>query len=420
MKRRKTSFYALFISAILLAGTAYSATGRNTGRLKVAFVGDPQVNDSTELQYARKSVYRELRERKDIDLAIFLGDIVNDSMEMLEPSKASLDSLPYPWFTIPGNHDFDIYKGRKAVTIQKGRNRDLTSYPEVFGSPDTTFSRKGVRFILMNDVIYENNSYKGGFTQRQMAYLDSVVTACSKERTLVLATHIPYSHIKDRAAADSILAGFSGKILLVSGHTHNVRRSQVGLSENRTVPELIAGASCGSWWRGVKDENGIPYSLQGCGAPRGYFIAGFGRNGYTLEYKCIGKPEDFRASVWCNPVQGDSTRLIVNVFGGSTEGKVVIRSVGSRKSGKTLLERTEETAPEVLEVISANKSMTKEEMKDRRAEIIPLRPFRSPHVWSVTVPGTVRAERLEIIYHDPYMSFRDDIPVRKARTLSHP
>ena len=59
-------------------------------RLRVAFVGDPQVDNDTELGYARRSVYRELRERSDIDLAIFLGDLVNDDVALLAPSRASL------------------------------------------------------------------------------------------------------------------------------------------------------------------------------------------------------------------------------------------------------------------------------------------------------------------------------------------
>ena len=51
--------------------------------LRVAFVGDPQVDDETELGYARRSVYAELQARKDIDLAIFLGDMVNDDVSLL-------------------------------------------------------------------------------------------------------------------------------------------------------------------------------------------------------------------------------------------------------------------------------------------------------------------------------------------------
>ena len=103
---------ALLTAAVLLTGITEHAYGRETGRLKVAFVGDPQVDDSTELLYARKSVYRELRERKDIDMAIFLGDIVNDSMELLEQSRESMDSLAYPYF---------VYRAPTSTTKTKAR-----------------------------------------------------------------------------------------------------------------------------------------------------------------------------------------------------------------------------------------------------------------------------------------------------------
>ena len=115
------------------------AEAQSHGHLKVAFVGDPQVDDSVELGYARNSIYKELRQREDIDFAIILGDLVNDSMDLMGPSKESLDSLPYPWFLIPGNHDFDVYNGRKAKVRQPGRDRDLVTYKSLFGGPDTTF-----------------------------------------------------------------------------------------------------------------------------------------------------------------------------------------------------------------------------------------------------------------------------------------
>ena len=73
----------------------------------MAFIGDPQVDDITELEYARRSIYAELKQRKDLDLIIILGDLVNDKTALIAPSKESLDSLSCPWFAVPGNHEFD-------------------------------------------------------------------------------------------------------------------------------------------------------------------------------------------------------------------------------------------------------------------------------------------------------------------------
>ena len=75
------------VGSLRLSG-ADSVGGRKaSGRvLRVALVGDPQVDDSTEMGYARRSVYRELYGRRDLDMCIFLGDLVNDNMTLLHES----------------------------------------------------------------------------------------------------------------------------------------------------------------------------------------------------------------------------------------------------------------------------------------------------------------------------------------------
>ena len=99
----------------------------------VAFVGDPQVDNATQLDYARRSVYRELRERKDLDLVILLGDLVNDKTELLAPTVATLDSLPCPWLAVPGNHDRDRYtKEDGPGTFRPGSVKWATSTPRSF------------------------------------------------------------------------------------------------------------------------------------------------------------------------------------------------------------------------------------------------------------------------------------------------
>ena len=83
-----------YLPFLLLLAAAFPLQAQ---RLRVAFVGDPQVDNETELAYARRSVYRELRERKDLDLTVFLGDLANDDVNLLAPSRATLDSLPFAW-----------------------------------------------------------------------------------------------------------------------------------------------------------------------------------------------------------------------------------------------------------------------------------------------------------------------------------
>lgn len=414
---------ALALTCALLGSVRLSGADGGGGRkargrvLRVALVGDPQVDDSTEMGYARRSVYRELYGRRDLDMCIFLGDLVNDNMSLLPESVGVVDSLPYQCFMVPGNHDRDVYRGPKSSSY---RPRDLSTWRKVVGYVDTSFVRGNVRFVLMNNVRHSDSGmtdYVGGFTDRQKHWLDSVLNrgvgeASGKKPSraernpslTILATHIPFSQMKGR---DSVLAMVpdTSRLLLVSGHTHFVSRDD-------SLRELIAGAACGSWWRGVKDSDGIPYALQSCGAPRGYFIADIHRDGtYDMSYKCIGRPASDRLSVWAVPSDSTSSsyRLYINVFGGSSDGIVRISGLGRRTCS---CERSQMAAPEVEQVIRLNASRSRDYRKAHRDEFIPLRRKPSPHLWQTIdlIPGPLPAH-VNVIYRDAHMRIRQRVRI---------
>lgn len=391
--------------------------------LRVALVGDPQVDDPTEMGYARRSVYRELRGRRDLDMCIFLGDLVNDNMSLLPESVGVVDSLPYQCFMVPGNHDRDVYHGPKS---SMHRQSDLSTWRKVVGYVDTSFVRGNVRFVLMNNVRPSDSGmtdYVGGFTERQKHWLDSVLNMGVGEtrgRKLsrvgvtpaltILATHIPFSQMKGRDSVLALIPDIS-RLLFVSGHTHFVSRDD-------SIPELIAGAACGSWWRGVRDSDGIPYALQSCGAPRGYFIADIHRDGtYDLSYKCIGRPASEQLSAWAVP--NDSTsrsyRLYINVFGGSSDGVVRISGLGRKTYS---CERSLMAAPEVEQVIRLNASRSRDYRKAHRDEFIPLRRKPSPHLWQTTdlISGPLPAH-VNVIYRDAHMRIRQRVTLQKLESI---
>lgn len=471
-----------------LAGSVRLSGAERRGRvLRVALVGDPQVDNPVEMGYARRSIYRDLRSRRDLDLCIFLGDLVNDNMSLLPESLGVIDSLPFQSFMVPGNHDRDVYRGPKS-SGSMSRPRDLSAWRKLVGYVDTSFVRGNVRFIMMNNVRHAAagmTDYVGGFTEKQKHWLDSVLVTDvarggkmsrgSVDRSrrpsrgkvtpalTILATHIPFSQMKGR---DSVLALIPEhtRILYVSGHTHFVSRDD-------SIPEVIAGATCGSWWRGVKDSDGVPYALQSCGAPRGYFVAEISRDGdYRLRYRCVGMDDE--VSVWgvrveCegavrtedNIVMGkgesegvtvkeggsgrakkDSSvyRLYINVFGGAPDGVVRVRGarrwrivsrsngvcvdngsdspdafMGSpRKKRDLVCERSAKTAPEVEQVIEFNASMSRDYRKSHRDEFIPLRRKPSTHLWQTTdfVSGPLPVY-VNVVYRDSHMRFRQRVPV---------
>lgn len=404
------------VGSVRLSGADGGGGRKARGRvLRVALVGDPQVDDSTEMGYARRSVYRELYGRRDLDMCIFLGDMVNDNMSLLPESVGVVDSLPYQCFMVPGNHDRDVYRGPKSSSY---RPRDLSTWRNVVGYVDTSFVRGNVRFVLMNNVRHSDSGmtdYVGGFTERQKHWLDSVLNRFVGETSgkklsrvernpslTLLATHIPLSQMKGR---DSVLALVpdTSRLLLVSGHTHFVSRDD-------SLRELIAGAACGSWWRGVKDSDGIPYALQSCGAPRGYFVADIYRDGtYDLSYKCIGRPASDQLSVWAVPSDstGRSYRLYINVFGGSSDGIVHISGLRRRNCA---CERSLMAAPEVEQVIRLNASRSRDYRKAHRDEFIPLRRKPSPHLWQTVdlIPCPLPAY-VNVIYRDAHMRIRQRV-----------
>ena len=412
------------VGSVRLSGADGGGNRQVRGRvLRVALVGDPQVDDSTEMGYARRSVYRELRGRRDLDMCIFLGDLVNDNMSLLPESVGVVDSLPYQCFMVPGNHDRDVYRGPKSSAY---RQRDLSTWRNVVGYVDTSFVRGNVRFVLMNNVRPSDSGmtdYVGGFTDRQKHWLDSVLNRGVGETRgrkpsrvgvtpalTILATHIPFSQMKGRDSVRALKPDIS-RLLFVSGHTHFVSRDD-------SIPELIAGAACGSWWRGVRDSDGIPYALQSCGAPRGYFVADIHRDGtYDLSYKCIGRPASEQMSAWAVP--SDSTarsyRLYINVFGGSSDGVVRISGLGRKTYS---CERSLMAATEVEQVIRLNASQSRDYRKSHRDEFIPLRRKPSPHLWQTAnlISGHLPSH-VKVIYRDAHMRIRQRVILQKLDSI---
>lgn len=342
--------------------------------LRVAFVGDPQVDNERELEYARKSIYNELQNRRDLDLIIVLGDLVNEKPELIYPSEKQLDKTGKFWFRVNGNHD-----GPNPVK-------------------DTAISMRHTCFILMNNIRRSRKGgYDGGFSESQKAWLRRQLEKTPVHDRVVLCTHIPVSQSRGLDSLANILAGREN-VLLVSGHTHNVDRHIV----ERGTEELVAGASCGTWWRGVKDRDGVPYALMNCGAPRGYFVADFstGRgtqrpgSWYRLSYKAVGREDAASARII------DGT-LYVNVFGASREGDALL-SVGmsSNRGGGLITARMPRhfrlqhrycVAPEARDVIEANAKTDKEYRRAHKEEFMPLRNLPSPHIWALDLDPQTEA-----------------------------
>jgi hypothetical protein len=192
----------------------------------------------------------------------------------------------------------------------------------------------------------------------------------------------------------------------MTAHTHTMARHQLAFPDGLVVEEVLTGASCGSWWRGIPDERGIPRSFQNCGAPPCYYLADFSDGGYRLDYRVFGRPSE-KASATLT----DYGRLVLNIYGGSSDGKVRVKLPG--KFRWIQVPASQEPAPEAYAVDAFNKGLDRA-TRSRNPLFIPMRLTDSPHIWSIDLgdaPEGLSAlrrsaeKRVKIRYRDDSMSF---------------
>jgi hypothetical protein len=136
----------------------------------------------------------------------------------------------------------------------------------------------------------------------------------------------------------------------------------------------------GSWWKGKKDELGIPHATMRDGAPNGYSIMTFDGTNHTLDFKAARQPAAYQLSIHAPDVvqatDSESNFVYVNVFNGSEKSKVRMKVGSSRWID---LEKVLEPDPHYVET------------RDREMKADPdARPLNAPipsgHLWKGKLP----------------------------------
>ncbi|NGM61326.1 Ser/Thr phosphatase [Sphingobacterium sp. SGG-5] len=352
---------------------------KQSSSFRIGAIGDVQVGDSDEINYAGKTIFKELADRQDIAFHLILGDLVNDDMRLLAPFKAMLNMLPSPSWTVLGNHD---------------RNTEDTPYVddrfnEKFGASTYAFNYGGVHFIVLQNVFSTGKrSYEGRISEEQLQFLTDDLKNIPTHTQVVICQHIPMRYTRNRTEVLTLLEPFSN-VLILSGHTHQVSRH---FYNQGRVQELVTGAPSGNWWTGETNMQGIPEALMQCGSPRNYFTVDFDKNNYTLRYKGIGLDKNQQMDV---TLRGDT--LLANLYGGSDSTQVYLQIGDSQWMP---MEHVKRPAESVLQLIENNKQ---KRFPASGKRINPLRKRMSPHIWqaatSLLSPGT---HRIRIKAHDNF------------------
>ncbi len=313
-------------------------------QFKVAVSGDTQTYSNAELGYFRDTTVKEWAAIPDLAAVIIEGDVMGDDLSLYTRFKEVVSAANAPQYYVPGNHDFDFDAPTDANSFD--------TFKREWGPAYYSFDIGDVHFVVLDDVRYPctpeldnqdglhgdgdqcdtpdtNPTYNGVITDQQIEWLKNDLAHVPNDKLVVLNMHIPIVSFIDqniarqmvdnqaelyetvgceRAADGSFPPEFCKRPLLaLAGHTHTNEQIRPGesfegwaetldsgaLPPGRSVPaspfpQIIVGASAGSWWSGDFDASVVPESWQRLGAPRGYYVFEFDGNTYQDTFKATG------------------------------------------------------------------------------------------------------------------------------------
>lgn len=351
--------------------------------------GDIQTYNQTQVEYARKGAFADLAARDDYAScgALFLGDIVGDDLSLYAQTRELTGMINGPARLLPGNHDLDFDAVDSA-------NR-FDTYRSQFGADYYSYDVGDLHIVALDSVQYrKGQSYTGGLGEEQLEWLRNDIAATPKDKTVVLAAHIPLLNYHDQGQTrhqvkeikeiheligERDAVGFGGH-----SHTTEVMRagdSTEGWAKTWGVDELpfdhiTAGAISGDWYSGRVTDAGFPTAIQKDGARPGVLTLESRPDQLSERFTVTGGDESEQMAVGVNspryrewfaanrrnggkapaferPTEvsaqdlANGTYLTADVFAGSTGTDVTVAIDGGEAKGAT---RTQEMAGEAKRV----------------------------------------------------------------------
>jgi hypothetical protein len=385
--------------------------------LDVLVFGDPQPKSLADVGYYERDIVapiiaRQRASHRSAALGISLGDIVSDDLSLYPAINSVTASLGTPWLHVPGNHDVDADAPSDAEA--------LSTFRSTFGPDTFAWEESNAEFIVMDDVVSmpgEKPVYIGGLREDQFAFLQSYLPTVPKDRLLVIGVHIPFFNAappgmpetfrsKDREHLFALLKDFP-HVLLLSAHTHNQRQffhdGSDGWNGAQPLYEYNVGTTCGAFWSGLKDADGIPDSGMSDGTPNGYATLKVKPDGaFAVAWHVARMPDDDQIALHAPKVLRHGAYaaygVFANVFMGGDRSMVEYRIDGGAWKPMT-------------RVLAADPSLVAENMRDDEADA--LRGYdRSPeaapstHMWRglLATDLPVGEHRIEVRANTPGMA----------------
>ncbi|MDR0733295.1 MAG: calcineurin-like phosphoesterase C-terminal domain-containing protein [Dysgonamonadaceae bacterium] len=298
--------------------------------------GDTQPYNEQELEYLKRGIIAEARNAKGVSFGITLGDLVGDRLDLHEPYKQAIRQMGIPWYNVMGNHDMNYDAKEDRLSDE--------SFEARFGPNNYAFNYGKAHFIVLDDILYPHpvtgKGYWGGLRDDQFAFIENNLAFVPHDRLIVVSMHIPLIDSEgekdfrddDRQKLYEILKDYPN-VLFLSAHTHLQMQHRIGKEQgaDREKPlyEYNVGATCGDWFSGILNEQGLPVSTMRDGTPAGYAFLRVDGNQYLLDYKVLGKPDDYQISLYHPKVvpfrRSTSAAIYADFFMGSADDTLEYR-----------------------------------------------------------------------------------------------
>lgn len=360
-------------------------------QFKAIFFGDPQPSNIEQVNYIAHDVLAELA-GTDAKFGVTLGDIMFDNLDLFRPSNANIALLGIPWYNVIGNHDLNFDSETDADSDE--------TFHRVFGPNYYSFDYGPVHFLVLDDVEWGRvnsagkRTYVGGLDERQLAFIRNDLALVPEEKLIVLLMHIPLTTMENRTELYRLIEQRPHS-LSISGHTHWHAHQYIGKEDGWEGAEphhhIVNVTVCGTWWKGEKDEQGIPHATMRDGAPNGYSIMTFDGTSHTLDFKAARQPESYQMHIHApdeiSAAEAPETFVHVNVFNGSEKSRVRLRV----DDGEWVeMEKVLEEDPYYVEV--RNREI--ERNPEGKRHLNP--PILSDHLWKAALPAGLTPGSREI------------------------
>ncbi len=355
---------------------------------KAIMFGDPQPRNVKEVEYMTHDVIEQIitEEAHGAAFGVTLGDIVFDDLSVMTPLNQAVALIGIPWYNVIGNHDLNL----DATSDEQSDE----TFERIYGPAYYSFDYGPTHFMVLDDVEWhgpengEKAHYHGGIGPRQMEFIRNDLAMIPEDQLVVLMMHIPVNDVLDRHDLYRLIEQRPA-VVSISAHRHYMEHRLIGPEDGWKGPRrhhhIVNITVCGSWWRGHKDERGIPHATMSDGGPNGYSIMEFDGDRYSLQLRAASRSPDYQMNIYAPEVvpKAELPRTVVmaNVFNGSGRSNVSMR-VGRQGDWNTM-ERVTIDDPAFLAEKAREQSLENRTWTDLPAA------HPTPHMWRGMLPAGI-------------------------------